>query len=212
MSLTVIGTRESSPVVRSSSDRLSRCCSWSCATAIWGVLIELKQTHLPVFQSVRHAEPSPVGFGEGQHRLAAPEQSADCPIHGQDPPRRPRAHDRDLSSFLSGRCLHECRGPVASEGLAALLFVFEPVFAALQSLLLLLEHGVESRAWVGGLGASTQLDSISKDTKLRQMAVALPGHRQLRADQVREVTLELLDPPLRVLVVFGSHFPVPPLD
>src|SRR5258708_4865613 len=44
--------------------------------------------------------------------------------------------------------------------------------------------------------------------ELRLMTVALLGHGQLRADQVREVALQLLDPPFRVRAVVRSHLPV----
>src|SRR5207249_3167200 len=95
---------------------------------------------------------------------------------------------------------------------AAFLVALHPLLAPLQRALLLLEHGVQRGLGVRVLRLSRQIETVSEYAELRQMAVALLGHGQLRADQVREVPLQLLVPPLRVLAVVGSHLPVPPLD
>src|SRR5436853_2936173 len=83
MSLIVIGTRDSRPCVRTSSDSVSRCCSKSCAVVIWAVLIELKQPHLTVPQPIGDADPSALRLREDEDRRLGSKQRLHRLIHGQ---------------------------------------------------------------------------------------------------------------------------------
>src|SRR5580765_2354681 len=74
MSLSVIGTRESRPAERSSSDSCSFCCSWSWATVRVAGLVELNQTHPAVAELIRDAETLSAALFEYKDRLLARDQ------------------------------------------------------------------------------------------------------------------------------------------
>src|SRR2546425_6738035 len=212
MSLMVIGTRASSPWVRTSSERVSRCCSYSCAIVICAVLIEFKQSYLSVLQAIGDPHASPIRLREREHGQAALEEHPHGLVHRQGPLFGPRSDDLDPAPIPLRRLRRQLGNPLLPKARSALLSVLQSFLPTLQRLLLLFEHGVERRPRIRILGSPGQVHTVPENAKLRQVAVALLGHGQLRADQVGEVSLQLLDSPLRVRAVVGSHLPVPPLD
>src|SRR5712672_1083761 len=138
MSLIVMGTRDSSPLVSTSSERISRCCSKSCSMVICVVLIELKQSHPPILQAIGDPRASAVRLGEDQHREPALEQHPDGLILGHRARLRLRADDLGPVPPLRRRVTRQRRRDVllARRPRVLLLVVLELLLAPLQRALL----------------------------------------------------------------------------
>src|SRR5213083_2165241 len=91
MSLSVIGTRDSMLVERSSRESCSFCCSKSCSTVRIGGLVELKQPHPAVAEAIGDAEPFPVPLLKDEDRLLARDQRPRRFVDAQDGPLGPQA-------------------------------------------------------------------------------------------------------------------------
>src|SRR5881397_1777321 len=96
MSLSVIGTRDSRSVDRSSRESCSFCCSKSCATVRVGGLVEFKQPHPAVAEPIGDPEALPIPFLEDEDRLLARDQRPCRFVNAENRALRPQAHDVDL--------------------------------------------------------------------------------------------------------------------
>src|SRR5262245_54373364 len=112
MSLSVIGTLESSVRVRSSRERFSPCCSWSWGTVSCAGLVEFNQSHLPVVHAVGDPQAFPLRFRKQEHGASPLENRTRRRLFAQEPAPRPHPNDRH-------RALLGSRGELRRDSLLA---------------------------------------------------------------------------------------------
>src|SRR5262245_47388106 len=117
MSLTVIGTRDSTLSERSSKESASFCCSYSCATvSVGGTLVELKQSDLAVGETVCDPEPFFAGLLEHEHRLLALQECLGGFLGAQHRARGPLTDQLDLGPGGARKGGRLDRGGLDAEG------------------------------------------------------------------------------------------------